>query len=106
MNFSDELGIFSGIDTMKVSLLTRLNISPNPCNNFSKIEFTLSKLATIKLSIINIQGKIVYIEPVKEYSPGYNSIPINLSRLPIGSYIYVLEANGQVYSGKIAYARE
>lgn len=106
MNYSDLIGVISGIDLMNFSHLTHLSINPNPCNNNTKIEFKLSRHSSIKLSIFNIQGKVIYKEPIKEYSPGYNSIPINLSRLPIGSYYYVLEANEQVYSGKIAYARE
>ncbi len=62
---------------------------PNPANtNITTIPFYLPNNGNIDLSIYNLQGEVVYSASSMFFLKGNNVIPVNVSKLKQGSYIY------------------
>ena len=65
---------------------------PNPCSNRTKIDFSLSEPAYVKLSVIDITGKVVN-QPISNYRlAGTYTFDLNTSELRKGIYFYRFEA--------------
>ena len=65
---------------------------PNPCSTQTKIDFSLSEPAYVKLSIIDITGKVVD-QPISNYRfAGTYTFDLNTSELRKGIYFYRFEA--------------
>jgi hypothetical protein len=66
---------------------------PNPFNSETVIRFNTPKLSKIKLSIIDVNGKLLYTLLDKELEMGSYIFTFNSNNLASGIYYYKLEAN-------------
>ena len=67
---------------------------PNPCENNLNICFNSEKTGEVKIDIYDITGKNILSEINHDMQKGYNEIPINVSQLKQGLYIYTVDFNG------------
>lgn len=67
---------------------------PNPFNPATNLEFGISKLGFVSLTIYDILGKEVSKLVNEELTPGNYKVEFNGSELPSGIYFYRLEVNG------------
>ncbi|MDQ3019894.1 MAG: T9SS type A sorting domain-containing protein [Bacteroidota bacterium] len=67
---------------------------PNPFNPSTKINFNLPKASNIKLSVYDIQGKLLKTLVEGELTAGSYSTEWSASDYPSGIYIYRIEADG------------
>lgn len=67
---------------------------PNPYNNNTTIPFEISKLANVKLSLINVMGQQVEVILDREFPPGKHLVPFDARHINPGLYLYRLEVGG------------
>lgn len=74
---------------------------PNPFNPVTTIQFALVEPADVKLSIYDINGRLITTVLQNRLNQGSHSVQFNASALASGTYIYELRANNQVVSKKM-----
>jgi hypothetical protein len=74
---------------------------PNPFNPATTINFGLSAMSNVKLTVYNMLGQEVAVLVNKELPAGTHSIVFNASYLASGTYIYRLEAGNVVQTRKM-----
>lgn len=74
---------------------------PNPFNPVTKINFDLPKSSNVKLSVYDIQGKLIETLVEGNLNPGSYQTEWTAGNLPSGIYFYRLEADGNVFSKKM-----
>lgn len=74
---------------------------PNPFNPSTKIKFDIQKSADIKLSIYDLQGKLVKILVEGNLKAGSYETDWNAIGFPSGIYFYRLETEGNVFSKRM-----
>ncbi|MBT3848704.1 MAG: T9SS type A sorting domain-containing protein [Candidatus Marinimicrobia bacterium] len=82
------------------------NNYPNPFNNSTQIEFGISKVGYVNLTIYDVSGKWVTNLVDKRLSPGahrfsWNGTDIFGKNVPSGSYLVVMKSGGFTSSKKI-----
>lgn len=71
-----------------------LKLSPNPANDYLKVDFWMNNTAFVSGKVLDLQGKIVYeIIPATRVKGGH-SVSINTSGFVNGSYILQLKTGG------------
>jgi len=78
------------------------SLSPNPFNSSTTIRFGLSKLATTRIGIYGLNGRIVQElwTGRDAYPPGEHAVVWNAEGLPGGVYLVRLESGGEVKTTK------
>ncbi len=80
----------------------QLTISPNPCEAFTRINFTLEKLDTIDLQIFNMMGASIHSFFKEEILPkGNYEIYYNTDSLKTGVYLVSLKITAHKYASKL-----
>ncbi|HEY0978951.1 MAG TPA: T9SS type A sorting domain-containing protein [Flavobacteriales bacterium] len=77
---------------------------PNPFANRTQIEFSVSKATLARVKVFNLVGEELWSEAV-EARPGVNKVPFDASRMGSGVYLYKVEANGLVFTGRMVVNR-
>jgi len=77
-------------------------ISPNPFNPTTNIEFSLNKIADVEISIFNILGESVQDIELETMNIGQHAVQWNASELPSGVYFVQLNV---IENGKLASAQ-
>ncbi|MBI3260237.1 MAG: T9SS type A sorting domain-containing protein, partial [Ignavibacteriae bacterium] len=63
---------------------------PNPASSSVTFEYTLPESSSIKLSVTDMLGRIVWQSPNEEMISGLHSVTVDVSTLPTGVYYYSL----------------
>jgi flagellar hook assembly protein FlgD len=80
----------------------RLNLYPNPTNGTAKLSFVLSNDANVKVSIVDVTGKLVSAEKAYNLGAGEHSISLNENaQLQKGIYLVNMEYNGTKMARKL-----
>jgi len=103
-----SLRVLSGITLGVINLNTtepeRFSLSqnyPNPFNPVTYIEFAIPKSSMVKLTIYNVQGRVVETIVNSELSAGNYKADWNAANYSSGVYYYKLEAEGNVAAKKM-----
>ena len=68
---------------------------PNPCNDYTTVEYELEANAKVEIDVYNLMGmKMLTVEDHHNQGAGRYFTTINTSSLPAGMYIGVVRANG------------
>lgn len=78
-----------------------LKCYPNPSNENCNIQFSLSQLSTIKLTFIDMLGKIILNRDYKNMQIGDQSILVDFSNVENGIYYLILEDDKNRYTTKL-----
>jgi hypothetical protein len=70
-------------------------VYPNPFNPMANITFDLPQTADVKLSVVDLQGRVVEQIVNRKVSAGRVVYSWNAARYPSGIYFALLEVNGQ-----------
>jgi len=95
---SNLLSVESGIIPNKYNII---EIYPNPFNPATNIQFELAELSLVKLSIIDLNGRLVSVLGNGKMNPGqYQSLwdgnDSYGNQVSSGIYLAVLESNGML----------
>ncbi|MEM7367466.1 MAG: T9SS type A sorting domain-containing protein [Bacteroidota bacterium] len=75
---------------------------PNPAKETTILYYELPQSATVSIDLFDLQGKKIrnLMKPTDQ-SPATYELPIDVSHLSNGLYMYQLRIDGRVYSGKM-----
>lgn len=69
---------------------------PNPCSDYTIIEYELEKNAKVEIDVYNLMGvKMFTVEDRQNMGAGRYTTTVNTSSLPTGMYIGIVRANGE-----------
>jgi len=86
----------TGIEDVK-SAQNQATIYPNPSSSDAKVKFTLDKISTVEIQIIDLKGVMVSSALINDTKAGTNIIELNTSNIAAGSYIVRVIANNNTY---------
>jgi hypothetical protein len=66
--------------------LAKLSVAPNPATDFANIDITLTEATAVALEVVNVEGKVVMTKDAGTLAVGNNSVELNVSDLPAGTY--------------------
>lgn len=100
-----SFGSASGIDDLNSSA-TLEACSPNPATTTANIIYSISNACAVEVGLYDVLGHRVrtLLESTEQESGRYK-IPVDLSELQNGVYIYQLIANGQSYTRKLVVSK-
>ena len=79
-----------------------LTVFPNPCDSFINLKITLPKASSVKISIYNPLGRLVYQSTTTiQLAAGQSTIGIDIHTLPKGMYIMRCEFGLVIITKKI-----
>jgi hypothetical protein len=85
----------------QVSLITEVNVSPNPSNGMVNFNFNLHKEGGIEISIFDLNGKKVMVNNTQMLM-GSNNLKLDISTLEAGFYTYQISSgNDMMSAGKL-----
>jgi len=100
-NYTDANGCSNSSSTdVSVTLLTSITnlnngteivISPNPANDYTIINLTITKEEITSVILYDVLGKTIVISPTKQLPQGKHSIELNKDNLNLNSGIYWLK---------------
>lgn len=91
-----------GIFENKQDELTFFGSYPNPAFDEITLQFSLEKSSTMmKLSIVDIFGKEVYVLSNQSFKQGINYVKLDVSALAKGTYVVVLQTQNSIKTQKI-----
>ena len=65
---------------------------PNPFNPTTRIRYALPQRAPVRLSVYDVQGRLVTVLVEAEQATGWHEVAFESGALPSGVYFYELEA--------------
>ncbi|MBN8707482.1 MAG: T9SS type A sorting domain-containing protein [Bacteroidetes bacterium] len=74
---------------------------PNPFNPGTEILFTLPESGSVTVQVYSLTGQLVGSIQTGALSAGQNSVPFNASSLSSGIYVYRVQFENQVLTGKM-----
>jgi hypothetical protein len=80
--------------------ISNLDVYPNPSRDIFNISFVSEELQNLKLRILNILGKEIYVEEQEQYIGEYTK-QINLNEYRKGVYFLEIETNNGVINKKL-----
>jgi hypothetical protein len=80
------------VDQKAASLSGSISVSPNPATNQVTVDFRLEEAGTVRLSLINMQGKTVRTPAPAEYFEGANAVTLDVNSLEKGIYFLKVQA--------------
>ena len=83
------------------SLVTDVCYLPNPVYNDVQIKYSLARQAQVYISLHYNGGVTTYQSPVQSEEEGYHIVKINMSGMPIGSYVVYIHAGDTIVRGNI-----
>jgi hypothetical protein len=78
-----------------VVAIESVTLYPNPVQDVMNVQVSAVSAATAQLSIIDEAGRIVF-HTSKQMQQGSNTYSFNVSKLPVGSYHFVMNVSGDV----------
>lgn len=87
--------------TPRMAFNADLDVWPNPGHGQFHVAYTLAKAGKSRISIMNLQGQILYVQENGAQAAGKHSHSLNLGGLSAGMYFLNLEVDGQRSSRKL-----
>jgi hypothetical protein len=104
--FDSPSSTWTGLsDTHSNSMINVINIFPNPCQYQVTISFELKKTDNVNIDLSNLFGQRIEIITDQTYHEGTYLIPVDVSNLPMGLYIFNFKINNWKASGKFSIIR-
>lgn len=83
------------------SLVTNVSYSPNPVYRDVQIKYELAQPAMVYISLHYNGGATTYQTLLHQEEAGEHILPVNMSGMPIGTYVVYIHANDIVVSGNL-----
>src|SRR6185436_10698240 len=100
-------GPLVGTATAAITEFALGRIAPNPATSFAKIDYTVAKSTRVRLSIVDIQGRVVSVLSDGVHDPDlyhatWNGTSSGGGKAAVGMYFAHYEANEKVCSKRMA----
>lgn len=101
-SYCANMGLTCVVGTDEISSIQLFDVLPNPAHTQAKMRFTLGvAFAKGEILVHDLVGKTVYTKTVHNLVAGPNEYMIDLTNWNPGVYIYSVQVNGAVKSGKL-----
>ncbi|GBE29698.1 hypothetical protein BMS3Bbin04_00720 [bacterium BMS3Bbin04] len=77
-----------------------INIYPNPFNGSAVLQYSLPSPSTVRIQIFDILGRIVLTLPYNKQYQGTQTIPLDISSHPSGTYFVSIDMGESNYGIK------
>ena len=84
------------------SAVSNFNIYPNPTNDVAHLVFNLEDNKNVRLEVIDLLGKVVYLEDMGQMSAGTQQIDVDARSIGAGLYIFNIHVEGEVISQRVS----
>lgn len=74
---------------------------PNPVIDFTTVAFELASTQDVKVTIFNLDGKVIYTSVRENMNAGAHNIQLDASSYAAGNYIYTISAGNTVLKGNM-----
>jgi hypothetical protein len=91
--------------TDTLAVISDVKSYPNPSNQAITITFSLQKTSELSIKLYDCFGAILQNSITKEYPKGKSEETFELSAYSTGTYIYIIEMDGNAYPGKFMYLK-
>jgi hypothetical protein len=99
-------GNVSGIERGNSIENTSLSYNyPNPFNPATILNFNISSVSEVSLTVYNVKGESVYKSDLGRLKAGINSVRLNFENFESGTYFYRIESQKNVMTGKLLYLK-
>lgn len=88
-------------DINKINVLTGVNVYPNPAHGLLNLTYTTERASDVTIRLTDLTGREVISGVKQRQQSGINIEQINTENLPAGVYIYQVNIDGKVQSGKV-----
>jgi len=78
---------------------------PNPCTRITNFKFTLAKRSAPEIAIFDLAGRKLLNVKLGSLDAGEHSMPVDVSSLPPGVYVFSLKADAESAARKFVIAR-
>ena len=78
-----------------------VSVYPNPGTGEFTLSYHLTDPSKVEIQVADLQGRVFYTRTVTQESAGSYSMPLDLTKLGTGVYLYQLRINGKRVAGKI-----
>lgn len=89
-------GFYEGTPLSK-NFESNMTVYPNPMSANGAIEFEMPQTSKATVSVINIEGQVVRTYRNKQFQKGTNTMKLNVSDIPAGTY-FITVTSGEYYS--------
>ncbi len=84
------------------SLISRVNVYPNPSQGISQIEYTLKEASMVTIELHDKEGNLIETIEKVEQTAGLHKTTVNFNNYTLGIYYIILkDASGEVISKKV-----
>ena len=83
------------------SLVSNIRFMPNPVYNDVQIKYELARPAKVYISLHYNGGVTTYQTPLRPETEGEHAVEVNMSGMPIGSYVVYIHADDIITSGSL-----
>ncbi|MCU0424023.1 MAG: IPT/TIG domain-containing protein [Candidatus Kapabacteria bacterium] len=87
------------------SLISTVSVQPNPARDIVEVQYSLSAASVITLVINDITGKEVYREQVQSGKEGTQSVKVQCSAFPSGTYSIILRSEQETRTVQVVIVR-
>jgi hypothetical protein len=90
-----------GLSTDNLDNETSISYYPNPASNLVNIELGLLEQSSVKVNVLDINGRIVSLGKSQEMTSGQQKVVVNTESLSTGIYQLEIHVNGVTYIEKL-----
>ncbi|MCY7410178.1 MAG: M12 family metallo-peptidase [Chitinophagales bacterium] len=82
-------------------LVSAIKLFPNPASSETSVSFQLEKKSNVSLSMVDLQGRLMYANTDQLFEAGSQKITVNCSSLSSGTYLCYLMIDGEPMVSKL-----
>ncbi|TXH59125.1 MAG: T9SS type A sorting domain-containing protein [Bacteroidia bacterium] len=96
MNFDPSLSVKNNNE-----LVSGVSVYPNPAADNAEVSFNLNAASDVTINVVDVNGKVVNSNVLKNLAVGANSTSLNVANLANGVYSVVIKSNDSTVTKKL-----
>jgi hypothetical protein len=99
---------FSPVVEVRVGVPLRFALHgayPNPSDGVATLPFEVAQTTTVRMTVYDVLGRQVAVLVNEEHAPGRYQVPLDVSRLSAGVYLYRIRMGGFQATRKLTVVR-
>ncbi len=96
MNFDPTLSVKNNNE-----LVSGVSVYPNPAADKAEVSFNLNAASDVTINVVDVNGKVVNSNVLKNLAVGANSTSLNVANLANGVYSVVIKSNDSTVTKKL-----
>lgn len=91
----------AGSDPVVIPNTREIQITPNPASTRAIVSFSIETKMPVRVLLTDISGKKLIDTGIRNYMPGFHSLPIDIRNYPSGAYLLTLQSENQLFTKKL-----